>query len=714
MKIDIHIHTKKTKSGDPETREINPGLFCETISNTDVKICAITNHNHFDKEQYDSIIDKSEGLFQVWPGVELDVYDNSNRGHLLVIVNPKSVTGFSDLMARLTQGQSVDDFAISMNDVASAFDPFDPVYIPHYRSKKPCISEEMIQILINSSIKQNRVLKEASNSISAGIFVCHGHKAIYGSDIQDWNDYINRSKNLPDLRLPVESFDQFCFLLDRDDSTIRTILDTKKHETISIKPFEEDEEPITLEIWDDINVLFGSKGTGKTEILKALSKYYNKNGYKTSVYESSAVNLDQKYDIKGTKIEFNLGEQNVDLCAAEMSYVRSATDASVTSLKKYSDYFASTETNKISKRIRIKNYSPLDESSPDRRFKETRDFRKQLISFKQILVSTPIIEEVLSQDLLHALLKLLDDVDEKVETSIENEFVEYKAIVLFNHLIKTFVSEISRKTGQPEKPIKTGFLEYARKRIDIEVSLIKIASSINHKIEPIPVFVGDLGVKGKLFCKTQFVIQNGSIHDSDFKHIGNATKTPQKNVAKGFLSLLAAIYTDKLFEKIDDLNKIENGDSVSSVEDLILFRRFFEVNYVQYKPSNGESAMILLRQELNENREIYLIDEPEKSLGNDYINDFIVPLLKEHAYSGKRVIIATHDANIAVRTLPYNTIYRAHDINRYYTYQGNPFSNSLKCRIKNVPSLDWKEISMRTLEGGEEAFGERGKIYAKS
>jgi len=25
--------------------------------------------------------------------------------------------------------------------------------------------------------------------------------------------------------------------------------------------------------------------------------------------------------------------------------------------------------------------------------------------------------------------------------------------------------------------------------------------------------------------------------------------------------------------------------------------------------------------------------------------------------------------------------------------------------------MDWKEISMKTLEGGKDAFGERGKIY---
>jgi len=28
--------------------------------------------------------------------------------------------------------------------------------------------------------------------------------------------------------------------------------------------------------------------------------------------------------------------------------------------------------------------------------------------------------------------------------------------------------------------------------------------------------------------------------------------------------------------------------------------------------------------------------------------------------------------------------------------------------------LDWKAISMRTLEGGKEAFGERGKIYGSA
>jgi hypothetical protein len=88
-----------------------------------------------------------------------------------------------------------------------------------------------------------------------------------------------------------------------------------------------------------------------------------------------------------------------------------------------------------------------------------------------------------------------------------------------------------------------------------------------------------------------------------------------------------------------------------------------------------------------------------------------VPLIKEKAKNGKKVFIATHDANIAVRTLPYSSVYRHHDHDGYKTYVGNPFSNYLINISNSSEREDWKSISMRMLEGGVDAFGERGKIY---
>ena len=92
----------------------------------------------------------------------------------------------------------------------------------------------------------------------------------------------------------------------------------------------------------------------------------------------------------------------------------------------------------------------------------------------------------------------------------------------------------------------------------------------------------------------------------------------------------------------------------------------------------------------------------------------IVPLIKERARAGKRLFVSTHDANIAVRTLPYSSIYRSHQQGGYSTHIGNPFTNNLVNVDNADDQLDWKKVSMRTLEGGEEAFGEREKIYGNS
>jgi len=76
MKIDIHVHTRKTKRGDALTREVTPERFSQIVQSTDVKIMAITNHNVFDLVQYNQIELQLNGSVQVWPGIELDVMDD--------------------------------------------------------------------------------------------------------------------------------------------------------------------------------------------------------------------------------------------------------------------------------------------------------------------------------------------------------------------------------------------------------------------------------------------------------------------------------------------------------------------------------------------------------------------------------------------------------------------------------------------------------------
>ncbi len=715
MKIDIHVHTKKCKGGDSENRNIDADKFDEIIRLTDVKILAITNHNHFDLNQYEQIKTKSEDVCKIWPGIELDILEEERKAHLIVIVNPKNVEKFNEIVQTLLAGKTADNFNISIEETVKVFDPLDVIYIAHYYGKTPNLIDEDVDKLISLVSNKKRVLKEATNSISAGIYISHGHNSIYGSDVQNWNDYHNISKTLPDLRLPVQSFDQFCFLLEKDVATINTVLDKKLKQCIELFPFHSNPlEKVNINVYNDINVIFGSKGTGKSDILHALSKHYNDLGIKNKVYQSSAQTLENSYDLKGNLFDTNLSEFDIDDCFQEIKNIRNSSEKNVTSLSSYSKYFAIEQTNKIAKKLKIQNYTPLDEPTSERDFEDISSSLEYVNEFIENIESDELILEIIGDDLYQELNEVIKKILLKLKSESEKRILNLRSISLFNQIINVFVEEIAKKTGLPQKPVSTGFSVYASNRIRIEKDLKKVLDNISKTIEANIEFVGNLGEKGKLYCQTNLVIQNGNFTNVDFKPVKSATKNPQKNFATTLHQVEKHLYATSLFEKITVLKEIEGSENINSLNDLLIFYRHFTLNGQKYSPSTGESSMVLLHNELLEDKEIYIIDEPEKSLGNDYISNVIVPMLKEKAQTSKRVIIATHDANIAVRTLPYNSIYREHDINGYYTFQGNPFSNNLVCDDATKVDLDWKEFSMKTLEGGKEAFGERGKIYGNS
>ncbi|ACB85102.1 hypothetical protein [Natranaerobius thermophilus] len=706
MKIDIHAHTKKTKSGDSHKRNIDATCFEEIIKATDVKILAITNHNHFDIEQYNEFVNKVKGTCQLWPGIELDIEENGRRGHLIVIVNPNNAQLLSNQIDELLLDTKEDDFAISISDTVHYFDQMDAIYIVHYYAKKPNLTDDDIEKLYTHVKNKNRVIKEATNSISAGIYISHGHRSIYGSDIDDWNYYIEISKDLPELRLPVESFEQFCLLLEKDEPTINTLLDQKKPEEITIYPFGR-EEPITLNFFNDINILFGSKGTGKTEILRAISDYYNSTGLKTRVFESSSENLEETFDIKGDNFDVELEDLNIETCYSEIKQIKSASEKNITNVSNYLNYFSYQITNERAKTISIKDFSYKNSKLLERKLSEFNNISTRLNNFLNFIRNT-ILKEVLTKQLFDELNDILNRVAKTINEKKEETFIDFKATEMFNDLIKVFNDEISKKTGTPSKPMKTGFQEYASNRINIERNVDKIVNCIQKRTEPQNVYVGNLGEKGELYCKTEIILQDGNISDANFNPLRNVNKTPQKEFTKNIFEIKKNLYSSNLFEIISELFKIEE---IRDIDDLILFNRYFTINNKPYEPSKGESSMLLLHKELIDEKDIYLLDEPEKSLGNDYINNVIVPKLKERAQMGKKIIIATHDANIAVRTLPYRTVYRIHENNYYTTYIGNPFTNSLVNVNDDSDLLDWKETSMNILEGGRQAFGERGQIY---
>jgi ABC-type cobalamin/Fe3+-siderophores transport system ATPase subunit len=714
MKIDIHTHTKKCKSGDAPTREITPEDFCETILSTEVRIIAITNHNVFDLDQFEEIETRLGEDAQVWPGIELDVLNGGSRGHLLVIVSPRLAREFSAAVDELTKGSSPDIFTATIEEVLETFDTFNPIYVAHYKQKKPNLSDEVLGMLESKTNNPWCVIKEVTNSISAGIYISHGHSSIYGSDIHDWGKYEELSHDLPDLRLPVDSFEHFCLLLKKDPTTINTVLDRKTSEDLVLLPFD-DGSILKIKAFNDINVVFGPKGTGKSCILKAIAKYYSDNGIDARVYESASDRLDEIFDAKGRSLTINLNAHDINYCTDEIEALRGASEVAVTSLGKYINYFKVTNTNKSANKILLKDIDPEEGSSAKREFTEFNVAARTTAEFLEFLAKNPSVRKELDEEELAEVARILSELLERLRKREWNSFSGWKEIFLLNSAIKAFRREIERKTGKPAKPTTTGFRDYAMNRIMVEVNAAEIVKSVDAEIPRQTELVGSLGSnKGDLQFLTEFKFQSGAISDGALSSLTGVKKIPQKKFVNCVRNILKHAYADDLFQHISELNAIEDVEDIKTVYELLLFNRYFALEGQPYSPSSGESSMVMLQKELGTDKEVYILDEPERSLGNEYISDVIVPLIKERPRAGKKVFISTHDANIAVRTLPYSSVYRCHGKSGYKTYFGNPFTNNLENPDDVGDQLDWKQVSMRTLEGGKEAFGERGKIYGNN
>ena len=177
----------------------------------------------------------------------------------------------------------------------------------------------------------------------------------------------------------------------------------------------------------------------------------------------------------------------------------------------------------------------------------------------------------------------------QLRIKLDDSFIEYKSASMLDQLVSLFNSEISRKTGRPEKPAKTGFQDYASNRAFIELCARKLIDNLNKPIPLSEQIIGDLGDKGRISLHTDVKIQTGSFTDGDYAPVRKINKNPMKEAARAFNLILHHVYSNALFEKIATLNKIENVSQICSINDLLLFHRHFRVNGSRYNPSTGES-----------------------------------------------------------------------------------------------------------------------------
>ena len=705
MRIDLHCHTKKVKTGDAYTRNVTKDKFFQKVIEAEVKIIAITNHNQFDYMQYKEFKDVTEGYCDIWPGVELDIIGkadqkgNCKRGHLIVIANPKNVELFNTQVQELVNDEDVNTFQIGVKKVYETLGKCDCIYIPHFH-KEPKLSDEDIQELGELLPDSSRLFKETSDYRSLGVFSNFDYSVIIGSDVQDWNKY--ETSKFADIRLPVQTFEQFCLLAKKDVQIIDTLLNQKRKKEIPVSPYKK--VNFKLPFYEDINIIFGQKGTGKTEILESLKKYYIENGIAMESYKGNEKDSDFSKMLKVNDIIATPDKLQLDSMRQQFIDVYNWKEELPTSFEKYISWMETKDNNKNKGRMKITECVHIEEGVRDRKLESDYKYLKE---FTESTFEKIDIEKYLDEQERTTLMLLLGKLCENINDAIMQMWNSDKSIKLTNWSIDKIKAIADKCSDTISKPSSVGFYDFAMGRFKLFENVEEICStfSVEDKVEK--EYLGNLEEKGDIYIQTRYRMLTKESRTDEFKQ-GITVLRNCKLVIDG---IKKAVLAENISEEVSKFQEFYD-DGIKDIGAFIgVSKETALENGEIYRPSNGERGILLMQKLLDSESDVYILDEPELGMGNSYITSNILPKLTDLAKRRKTVIIATHNANIAVGTLPYISILRTHENGIYKTYVGNPFYDELRNIDDETDTKNWTQESMHTLEGGKTAFYDRKDIY---
>ncbi len=722
MKIDLHCHTIKAKSGD-DGRDIEPAALAETLANSQVGIAAITNHNLFDYAKYNQCVAEGSAKgIDIWPGIELDIRGKSGSvGHVIVIADPAHADKFSDVCDNMIRGVRPDDFILDWNKLAPAFveQGFDFIIMSHYRPfREKAFKDKALPYADNQALKASfpgdtPFFFEPSNLKRAGIMYAEGVNCLIGSDVKDWNKYSECT--LPELKLEVDDFRQFLLLLRKTPEVLKTIIDKKTAEQVEMTLYS-DTAAIAFPIYNDVNVVFGGKGTGKTSILEKIEEHFKARGMTDiSSYYASKNNDKYKQMVTLKPMEDDFGKLGIDDESGSFKCLRTWSEPAVTPLDKYVAWETYRAEKKDTERFGFSTASAPAEPDIDA-MRDVVDQYRDLIDSAREFMGNAVLANALPADELASLRALVVKACRGAQRHARDSFKDAAALKLERFTICKMKSYITARTGNPTRPTTAGFSAYALNCRRARKALGSIAAAFESRPYEDEVRLGRLREKGDVVQHRKYLINPSRATKVTYlREKVKATSLKSLVTAIGDASRIEKTPSAELSHKIAGINESAVDMGIASLKDCLGVTSSVSCGPdMNYEPSSGEKAMIVLAHALfDDDASIYILDEPEASMGNEFINDVIVERINCLAKAGKVVVISTHNANIAVRTLPWQSIYRSYDNGVYRTYAGNPFCDDLRDLAGEASALSWTQVSMSTLEGGEDAFTERELVYGR-
>lgn len=668
-KIDLHIHTVSTVSDSDFTFSID--TLKEYIEKSKLDVIAITNHNVFDLSQF-KIIQSTISIIAL-PGIEIDL----PSGHLLLISDGKDLDLFNDKCKKVSDAIQSNTDSITVDELKSIFgDLSEYLLIPHYEKTPAVKNDDFTELKDFFSAGEVDNIKKFVRTMKDEAKLC----PVLFSDER--------------MKEGLKKFPLRQTYIDCGEITLNAIKLTFKDRT---KVFlSENDGNKLFQVFDNgqhlstgLNVILGKRSSGKTYTLNQLENSFNRVKY---VRQFDLVQKDDESDIKNFKSEVQ---------RKRGIFVDKYLESFRTMIDDISQIDLISDENKLSSYLEslLKSAEEVDRKDA---FSKVKLFEEEEFTIS----STTGLEK-----LIDSVVYIIDN--EEYKTTIEKHIELDKLKLLATDLIKKLW----------EKKEKNRNKQHINSLVnDIKDNLkFRTSSTAIKSIDIFNILLNKQRVE-KFNTITKAMQENGIIFDEPiqgfrvvarklpFEYVGEI-----KEVVPGQLSFKEAFV--KYNNPFEYLQLLKTNDKLDSS---YYYKAFLRIQYMILNKdgnevSGGERSEFRLLQEIKDaqNYDLLLLDEPESSFDNKFLNSDVNALIKSISRE-MPVVIVTHNNTVGLSIKPDYILYTEKTYSDgktiYKVFSGYPTDHELFC-CNDETTVKNYDILLNSLEAGHEAYKYRGGIY---
>lgn len=661
-KIDLHIHTVQSISDRNFIFHLES--LKEYVNKLEIDCIAITNHNLFDKTQFEQICQELD--IKIFPGIEIDL----EGGHLLLISENENLDDFAQKCQKVQALIPTKDDSINYEQLTEVFlDLNDYLLIPHY-DKKPNIRPE--------------TLKKLGDNIFAG-------------EVTSLRKFKTCIKEVDKLT-PVIFSD--CRFVENMTSypTKQTFIDVEENTLNAIKGCLYDKAKVFLskeegndffQATDDgiilstgLNVIVGGRSSGKTYTLDKICENFDNVKYlrQFSLLQNDKENFKKLVTTRHSLITENYLKEFKDVVLDVNDIDLKSNEASLekylSSLKKYA-----TESDSLDTFSKCKLYNETKFTL------DSLNNIKKLISATETLLETNEYKTIVNKHITDEILKslivdLIEKHNELYQSNLKKEWT--------NSLIESIKENLRFRSTT------TSIEEVDFSQIQLEKIKVQKFKNLVKKVQTEKI-IDSKEIRGfKVLAKTK-------------KYTG---ASQLKNKSKSKLSFSEA------FNNYDNPYKFLISLQNIGIEETEYYKYFVAIDYRTlnkhgYEVSGGERSEFNLLHEISDalKHDLLLIDEPESSFDNIFLKNEVNELIKQIS-TEIPVIVVTHNSTIGASINPNHLVFTQKLVDagnvEYKVFFGHPTSKTLKSVdgtiIKNL------DVLLNCLEAGAEAYNQRNTV----